>query len=69
MARCVQRPPQRDGTDYRFTGQRQLAGLGLYHMGARWVDSSLGRWLSADTLVPGAGEPAEYQPLLVHARE
>jgi RHS repeat-associated protein len=41
-------------TDYRFTGQREEASLGLYQMGARWVDPSLGRWLSADTIVPGA---------------
>jgi hypothetical protein len=25
-------------TEYRFTGQRQLAGLGLYQMGARFYD-------------------------------
>ncbi len=40
-------------TDYRYTGQRQEKGLGLYRMGARWYS----RWLSADTLVPGAWEP------------
>jgi RHS repeat-associated protein len=40
-------------TDYRFTGARQEAGLGIYIMGARWYDSALARWLSADTLVPG----------------
>ena len=27
-------------TDYRFTGQRQDSGLRLYHMGARFYDSS-----------------------------
>jgi RHS repeat-associated protein len=42
-------------TDYRFTGQRSDSGLGLYHMGARFYDPALGRWISADTLVP---EPA-----------
>ncbi len=44
-------------TDYRYTGQRQEEGLGLYRMGARWYDPALARWLSADTLVPGAWEP------------
>ncbi len=34
-----------------------MSGLGLYHMGARWVDPSLGRWLSADTLVPDPANP------------
>jgi RHS repeat-associated protein/uncharacterized repeat protein (TIGR01451 family) len=47
-------------TDYRFTGQRQLAGLGLYQMGARFYDPALGRWLSADTLVPEPGNPQAF---------
>jgi len=44
-------------TTYRYTGQRQEESLGLYQMGARWYDPALARWLSADTLVPEAGEP------------
>jgi RHS repeat-associated protein len=44
-------------TDYRFTGQRSDSGLGLIHMGARFYDAALGRWLSADTLVPEPGSP------------
>jgi RHS repeat-associated protein len=44
-------------TDYRFTGQRLQAGLGLYHMGARFYDAALGRWISADTLVPDPANP------------
>ncbi len=44
-------------TDYRFTGQRRESGLGLYQMGARWYDPALGRWLSADTVVPQPEEP------------
>jgi len=44
-------------TTYRYTGQRQEESLGLYQMGARWVDPALSRWLSADTLVPEPGEP------------
>jgi RHS repeat-associated protein len=47
-------------TDYRFTGQRFEAGLGIYAMGARWYDSELGRWISPDTLVP---EPTNPQSL------
>jgi RHS repeat-associated protein len=43
-------------TDYRFTGQRDT-GLGLYHMGARFYDAYLARWLSADTIVPEPGNP------------
>ncbi len=44
-------------TDKLFTGQREMAGLGIYHYGARFYSPKLGRFLSADTLVPGAGNP------------
>jgi len=44
-------------TDYTFTGQRLDAGTGLYLMGARWYDPRIGRWISADTLVPEPGNP------------
>jgi RHS repeat-associated protein len=43
-------------TEYRFTGQRD-AGVGLYHMGARFYDVALARWISADTLVPNPQNP------------
>ena len=38
----------------RFTGQRQDA-TGLLYYNARYYDPALGRFLSADTIVPGAG--------------
>ncbi len=44
-------------TTYRYTGQRQEAALGLYFYNARWYDPFLGRFVQADTLVPGPGEP------------
>jgi RHS repeat-associated protein len=40
------------GTDYKFTGQREQAEIGLYFYGARWYDSSLGRFTSPDTMIP-----------------
>jgi RHS repeat-associated protein len=40
-------------TDYRFAGQRWEQALGIYTMGARWYDPALGRWLSADVIIPG----------------
>ena len=55
--------PNGTGTDYRFTGQRQLAGLGLYHMGARWYDAQLGRWISPDTIVPDPANPQSLNRL------
>jgi RHS repeat-associated protein len=43
------------GTDYRYTGQRQEAGLGLYYYRARWYDPGLGRFTSPDNLGPTLG--------------
>ncbi|HNS52883.1 MAG TPA: RHS repeat-associated core domain-containing protein, partial [Anaerolineae bacterium] len=44
-------------TDYRFTGQLLDSSLGLYHMGARWYDQSVGRWVSPDTIMPDPADP------------
>jgi RHS repeat-associated protein len=44
-------------TDKLFTGQREMAGLGIYHYNARFYSPKLGRFLSADTIVPGYGNP------------
>ncbi|WP_423224225.1 RHS repeat-associated core domain-containing protein [Candidatus Amarolinea aalborgensis] len=39
-------------TTYRFTGQREDASIGLYFYNARYYDPALGRFISADTIVP-----------------
>ncbi|MEO7841035.1 MAG: RHS repeat-associated core domain-containing protein [Anaerolineales bacterium] len=44
-------------TDKLFTGQREMAGLGIYHYGARFYSPKLGRFLSPDTIVPGYANP------------
>jgi RHS repeat-associated protein len=44
-------------TDKLFTGQRQIAELGIYHYGARFYSPKLGRFLSADTIVPRYAYP------------
>jgi RHS repeat-associated protein len=46
-------------TDRRYTGQR-MEGTGLYDYGARWYDASLGRFLSADSIVPNMGDPQAW---------
>jgi RHS repeat-associated protein len=44
-------------TDYRFTGQRFEAGLGIYAMGVRWYDPYIDRFLSPDTIIPQPENP------------
>lgn len=45
-------------TDYRYTGQREEAEIGLYFYVARFYDPALGRFISPDTLIP---DPASNQ--------
>ena len=40
-------------TTFQYTGQRVESSLGLLFYNARWYDPSLGRFLQADTIVPG----------------
>ena len=47
-------------TNKLFTGQREVTGLGIYHYGARFYSPKLGRFISADTIVPGAANPQAY---------
>jgi RHS repeat-associated protein len=48
-------------TKYRYTGQYDYQSeIGLYFYGARWYDSSLGRFAQADTVVPDLYNPLDY---------
>ena len=47
-------------TDKLFTSQREMAGLGIYHYGARFYSPKLGRFLSPDTLVPNFANPQSW---------
>ena len=53
-------PPTGTPTNYRFTGQQQSAALGLYHMGARWYDPYLGRWISPDPVCPTSMNGSQF---------
>ncbi len=44
-------------TDFGFTGQRRDASAGLMYYGARFYDAGLGRFVSADTIIPQASNP------------
>ena len=43
-------------TERKFTGQR-LDDTGLYYYGARYYDAGIGRFISADTVVPRIFNP------------
>jgi len=43
--------------DFYFTGQRLDEGTGLYYYNARYYDPSLGRFITADTIVPHPTNP------------
>jgi len=47
-------------TEYQYTGQYRLASLGLDWYNSRWYDSSLGRFVQADTIVPEPGNTADF---------
>ena len=44
-------------TDKLFTGQREMAGLGIYHYQARFYSPKLRRFLSPDSIVPSYANP------------
>jgi len=47
-------------TDYQYTGQRNEVEIGLYYYVARMYDPQLARFISADTIVPEAGNAKAY---------
>ena len=47
-------------TDYGFTGQRNDTDIGLYYYNARWYSNVAGRFVSADTIVPGPANPQAF---------
>ncbi len=45
------------GSNYLFTGQELDTETGLYYYGARYYDAELGRFISADSIVPDPSNP------------
>jgi RHS repeat-associated protein len=52
--------PGSDLTDRGYTGHRENMDLGLIYMNARYYVAELGRFLSADTIVPDPGNPQSF---------
>jgi RHS repeat-associated protein len=46
-------------TDKLFTGQR-LDATGLYYYNARYYDATIGRFISADTIIPYPSDPQSF---------
>ncbi|MEE8414588.1 MAG: RHS repeat-associated core domain-containing protein, partial [Dehalococcoidales bacterium] len=46
-------------TDKKFTGQR-LDSTGLYYYNARYYDPVIGRFISADPIIPNPSNPQSY---------
>jgi RHS repeat-associated protein len=42
---------------HKFTGQEEDEETGLYYYGARYYDPAIGRFISADSIVPSPGNP------------
>ena len=46
-----------NATHYKFTGQEEDPETGLYYYGARYYDPVIGRFISADSIVPDFSNP------------
>ncbi|MBP8059866.1 MAG: RHS repeat-associated core domain-containing protein [Chloroflexi bacterium] len=53
-------PPPSELTDTGFTGHKHNDSVGLIYMQARFYVPSIGRFASADTIVPGPTNPQAY---------
>jgi RHS repeat-associated protein len=47
-------------TTFRYTGQREESSLGLYWYNSRWYSPGLGRFQSADSIVPDPYNPVDW---------
>jgi RHS repeat-associated protein len=47
-------------TDYLFTGQQEIATIGLYFYNSRFYDAALGRFVSPDSIIPNPGNSISF---------
>jgi len=47
-------------TDYGYTFQRNVSGIGLLDYKARYYSTLLGRFIQPDSIIPGAGNPQAF---------
>jgi RHS repeat-associated protein len=52
--------PTTELTDRGYTGQQENSYIKLIDMRSRWYDPAIGRFISADTIVPDPGNPQSY---------
>ncbi|MEI2698743.1 MAG: RHS repeat-associated core domain-containing protein [Microthrixaceae bacterium] len=53
-------PPPSELTDTGFTGHKQNSYIKLIYMNARWYDPQIGRFVSADTIIPNPEDTQGY---------
>jgi RHS repeat-associated protein len=49
-----------DETDFGYTGQRNLADIGLMDYNARFYSATLGRFIQPDTIISNLGHPQSF---------
>jgi len=47
-------------TDFGYTGQRDLEGMGLMDYNARFYDSNIGRFIQPDSIIPSPADPQSW---------
>jgi RHS repeat-associated protein len=49
-----------DLTSYKYTGQREESGIGLYYYNARWYDPEIAHFIQSDTIISSPARPSSW---------